>query len=118
MDYNERKQRLNELWYSLLQSGKVTSKKELAERMGISYSTICNAFGTHEPSLTPSLLKRVEVFTQELLGDDSIIISDELNHASIIDGVRLCKAQRARYKHADMDELENCLKESQSAKYR
>lgn len=55
---------------------------------------------------------------EPLLGEDSIIISDELNHASIIDGVRLCKAQRARYKHSDMNELENCLKESQSLKYR
>jgi glycine C-acetyltransferase len=55
---------------------------------------------------------------EPLLGDDSIIVSDELNHASIIDGVRLCKAQRARYKHSDMAELENCLKESQSLKYR
>ncbi|MBL7966409.1 MAG: glycine C-acetyltransferase [Prolixibacteraceae bacterium] len=55
---------------------------------------------------------------EPLLGEDSIIISDELNHASIIDGVRLCKAQRARYKHSDMAELENCLKESQTAKYR
>jgi glycine C-acetyltransferase len=55
---------------------------------------------------------------EPLLGDDSIIISDELNHASIIDGVRLCKAQRGRYKHSDMIELENCLKESQSLKYR
>lgn len=55
---------------------------------------------------------------EPLLGEDSIIISDELNHASIIDGVRLCKAQRALYKHSDMAELENCLKESQSTKYR
>lgn len=55
---------------------------------------------------------------EPLLGEDSIIISDELNHASIIDGVRLCKAQRARYKHSDMAELENHLKESQSLKYR
>jgi glycine C-acetyltransferase len=55
---------------------------------------------------------------EPLLGDDSIIISDELNHASIIDGVRLCKAQRARYKHADMGELEKCLNEAQSCKYR
>ncbi len=55
---------------------------------------------------------------EPLLGDDSVIISDELNHASIIDGVRLCKAQRARYNHSDMNELETCLKESQSAKYR
>lgn len=55
---------------------------------------------------------------EPLLGDDSIIISDELNHASIIDGVRLCKAQRARYKHSDMEALEQSLKESQSLKYR
>lgn len=55
---------------------------------------------------------------EPLLGDDSTIISDELNHASIIDGVRLCKAQRARYKHSDMAELETCLKEAQSSKYR
>ena len=55
---------------------------------------------------------------EPLFCEDSIIISDELNHASIIDGVRLCKAQRARYKHSDMAELENCLKEAQSSKYR
>ncbi len=55
---------------------------------------------------------------EPLLGEDSAIISDELNHASIIDGVRLCKAQRFRYKHSNMAELEKCLQESQSATYR
>ncbi|RKD92626.1 glycine C-acetyltransferase [Mangrovibacterium diazotrophicum] len=55
---------------------------------------------------------------EPLLGEDSAIISDELNHASIIDGVRLCKAQRFRYKHSNMAELEQCLKDAQSAKYR
>ncbi|MCW0484428.1 glycine C-acetyltransferase [Gaoshiqia sediminis] len=55
---------------------------------------------------------------EPLLGDDSALISDELNHASIIDGVRLCKAQRFRYKHSNMDELEQCLKDAQLAKYR
>lgn len=55
---------------------------------------------------------------EPLLGEDSAIISDELNHASIIDGVRLCKAERFRYKHANMDELEQCLKDSQHLKYR
>jgi glycine C-acetyltransferase len=55
---------------------------------------------------------------EPLLGEDSAIISDELNHASIIDGVRLCKAQRFRYKHSDMGELEKCLQEAQSAAYR
>ncbi len=55
---------------------------------------------------------------EPLLGEDSALISDELNHASIIDGVRLCKAQRFRYKHSNMEELEQCLKDAASAKYR
>ncbi len=55
---------------------------------------------------------------EPLLGEDSAIISDELNHASIIDGVRLCKAKRYRYKHSNMAELETALQESQDSKYR
>ncbi len=55
---------------------------------------------------------------EPLLGEDSAIISDELNHASIIDGVRLCKAQRLRYKHSDMAELGQCLQDAASATYR
>lgn len=55
---------------------------------------------------------------EPLLGPDDAIISDELNHASIIDGVRLCKAQRARYKHNDMADLEEQLKSLQSARTR
>jgi glycine C-acetyltransferase len=55
---------------------------------------------------------------EPLLGNDSAIISDELNHASIIDGVRLCKAQRFRYKHSNMVELEQCLIDAVDAKYR
>jgi glycine C-acetyltransferase len=53
---------------------------------------------------------------EPLLGAEDVIISDALNHASIIDGVRLCKAQRMRYSHSSMDELEACLKDAQ--KYR
>jgi glycine C-acetyltransferase len=49
---------------------------------------------------------------EPLLGEQDAIISDALNHASIIDGVRLCKAQRWRYANNDMNELENCLKEA------
>lgn len=55
---------------------------------------------------------------ETLLGDDDAIISDALNHASIIDGVRLCKAGRFRFAHADMAELERCLLESQEARIR
>jgi len=52
---------------------------------------------------------------ETLLTDEDAIISDELNHASIIDGIRLCKAQRHRYKHDNLDELESILKQTQSA---
>jgi glycine C-acetyltransferase len=55
---------------------------------------------------------------EPLYNEQDAIISDELNHASIIDGVRLCKAQRYRYKHNDMADLEEKLKESQSCRNR
>ncbi|GAF05157.1 glycine C-acetyltransferase [Saccharicrinis fermentans] len=55
---------------------------------------------------------------EPLLGAEDAIISDELNHASIIDGVRLCKAARYRYKHANMADLEEQLKKSQKQRYR
>lgn len=50
---------------------------------------------------------------QVLLGPDDAVLSDELNHASIIDGIRLCRAKRLRYKHMDLSDLETKLKESQ-----
>lgn len=55
---------------------------------------------------------------EPLLGPEDAIISDALNHASIIDGIRLCKAQRYRYEHANMADLEEKLKEAQSARHR
>ena len=55
---------------------------------------------------------------ETLLGPEDAIISDALNHASIIDGIRLCKAQRHRYVHNDMDDLEAKLKDAQSARMR
>jgi glycine C-acetyltransferase len=55
---------------------------------------------------------------EPLFGEQDAIISDELNHASIIDGVRLCKAQRYRYKHSSMDDLEVQLKAAQAQKNR
>ena len=53
---------------------------------------------------------------EPLFGPEDAIISDELNHASIIDGIRLCKAKRFRYKHSDMQDLENQLKEAQNSR--
>ena len=51
---------------------------------------------------------------EPLLGEQDAVISDELNHASIIDGIRLCKAQRWRYRHDDMADLERCLQEARA----
>ena len=55
---------------------------------------------------------------EPLIGKDDAIVTDQLNHASIIDGVRLCKAKRFVYAHADMSDLEAKLKEAQSARFR
>jgi glycine C-acetyltransferase len=55
---------------------------------------------------------------EPLFGEQDAIISDELNHASIIDGIRLCKAQRWRYKHNDLADLERCLAEAAHARFK
>lgn len=55
---------------------------------------------------------------ETILGEQDAVISDELNHASIIDGIRLCKAQRYRYKNNNMEDLEAKLKEAAGARYR
>ena len=55
---------------------------------------------------------------ETLFGADDAIISDALNHASVIDGIRLCKAERYRYKHSDMEDLETQLKQAQSKRFR
>lgn len=75
-------------------------------------------FGTEDTILYSSCFDANGGLFEPLLGEQDAIISDSLNHASIIDGVRLSKAQRYRYANADMDELENCLKLSQAQKHR
>ena len=55
---------------------------------------------------------------EPLFGPEDAIISDELNHASIIDGIRLCKSKRYRYKHSDMEDIEIQLKESKNSRNR
>jgi glycine C-acetyltransferase len=55
---------------------------------------------------------------ETILGPEDAVISDELNHASIIDGVRLCKARRFRFSHSDMSDLQRCLAESRDARTR
>ena len=73
---------------------------------------ISNFLGTDDTILFSSCFDANGAVFEPLLGEKDAIISDELNHASIIDGVRLCKAKRFRYKHSDMEELEKCLKEA------
>lgn len=75
-------------------------------------------FGTDDTILYSSCFDANTGLFETLLGKNDAVISDALNHASIIDGVRLCKAARYRYDHGDMDSLEKCLKESASAKTR
>ncbi len=72
--------------------------------------------GTEDTILYPSAFDANGGLFETILGPEDAVISDELNHASIIDGIRLCKAQRARYKHNDMADLEAKLKEAGSAK--
>jgi glycine C-acetyltransferase len=74
--------------------------------------------GTEQTILYPSCFDANGGLFETLLSEQDAIISDELNHASIIDGVRLCKAQRFRYKHNDMADLEAQLSAAQGARFK
>lgn len=74
--------------------------------------------GTEDTILYPSAFDANGGLFETLLGAEDAVISDELNHASIIDGIRLCKAQRFRYKHNDMADLEAKLREAAGARVR
>ena len=74
--------------------------------------------GTEDTILYPSAFDANGGLFETLLGAEDAVISDELNHASIIDGVRLCKAQRFRYKHNDMADLEAQLEKARDARLR
>src|ERR1700681_4180713 len=71
--------------------------------------------GTEDTILYPSCFDANGGLFETLLGENDAVISDELNHASIIDGIRLCKAQRFRYKNNDMADLRGKLQEASAA---
>jgi len=79
---------------------------------------IAHFLGTDDAILYGSCFDANGGLFETLLGPDDAVISDELNHASIIDGVRLCKAARMRYANRDMADLEAKLRESQGARHR
>lgn len=79
---------------------------------------IAEFFGTEDTILYAACFDANGGVFEPLFGEEDAIISDALNHASIIDGVRLCKAQRFRYKNADMADLEEQLKAAQKCRHR
>ena len=85
--------------------------KELEEK-------IANFYGTEDTILYAAAFDANGGLFEPLLNAEDAIISDALNHASIIDGVRLCKAARYRYAHSDMNDLENKLIEAQDKRFR
>jgi len=108
----------------------VSAAKEGIDKYGFGLSSVRFICGTQ--SIHKDLENKISAFLEKedsilytscfdangglfetLLTENDAVISDELNHASIIDGVRLCKAQRFRYSNSNMRELEKCLKESQ-----
>lgn len=113
----------------------VKAASEAMERYGFGLGSVRFICGTQE--LHKELEAQVAAFTgmddailysscfdangglfETLLGPEDAVISDALNHASIIDGIRLCKAQRLRYANGDMEDLENKLKEAVNARFR
>ena len=79
---------------------------------------IAEFFGTEDTILYAAAFDANGGVFEPLFSEEDAIISDSLNHASIIDGVRLCKAQRYRYKNADMSDLEEQLKAAQAQRFR
>ena len=85
--------------------------KELEKR-------IADFYGTEDTILYAAAFDANGGVFEPLFTEEDAIISDELNHASIIDGIRLCKAHRYRYKHSDMSDLEDQLKKAQDQRFR
>ena len=81
-------------------------------------AAVSNYFKTEDTILYAACFDANGGLFEPLFTEEDAIISDSLNHASIIDGVRLCKAKRFRYKNADMEDLERCLKEAADCRFK
>jgi glycine C-acetyltransferase len=81
-------------------------------------SAIARFFGKEDSILYISCFDANGGLFEPLLGEEDAILSDELNHASIIDGVRLCKARRYRYRHGDMADLQRQLEDAKDSRFR
>ncbi len=109
------KQALDEYGYGMSSvrfiCGTQTVHKQLENRLS-------EFLGTEDTILYSSCFDANAGLFETLLGEEDAVISDELNHASIIDGIRLCKARRFRFKNKDLGDLENKLEESKAARHR
>jgi glycine C-acetyltransferase len=81
-------------------------------------SAIARFFGKEDAILYSSCWDANGGLFETILGEDDTVLSDELNHASIIDGIRLCKARRYRYRNCDLNDLEKGLQEARSSRLR
>ena len=105
-----------ERWgYGLASVRFICGTQEIHKRLEASISEF---LGTEETILYSSCFDANGGLFETLLTAEDAVISDELNHASIIDGIRLCKAHRRRYKNSDMEDLETQLRETQSDRFR
>ena len=75
METEENKKKLNELYYTLLTSGKVENKKDLADKLGVSYSYICNSFGSDKRFPTKSVLNKMQVLIDSSDGNGNLIFA-------------------------------------------
>jgi glycine C-acetyltransferase len=106
---------LKEWGYGLSSVRFICGTQELHKRLE---SVMSRFLGTEDTILYTSCFDANGGVFEALLGEEDVVISDELNHASIIDGIRLCKAHRHRYRHGDMRDLELQLQSAQSKRFK
>ncbi len=109
------KQALDDYGFGLASVRFICGTQDLHKKLE---ATIADFFGKDDAILYAACFDANGGLFEPLLGPEDAIISDQLNHASIIDGVRLCKAERHRYPNSDMDALEDALKKTQDKRTR